>query len=74
MKLDPISVLKFPKDVAKITEIDWAASDRPVIACQDGTIKVYDMNLKTCSSSFDEFILSGNAITLGCEFINKIIF
>ncbi|CAD5125617.1 DgyrCDS13819 [Dimorphilus gyrociliatus] len=57
-KLDPISVLKCPKDVSKITDVDWAASDRPVIVCQDGTIKIFDMNLKTCSSSFDEFILA----------------
>lgn len=31
-------------------DADWATSDKPVILCGDGCVRVYDSGLKTCNS------------------------
>ncbi|XP_067012842.2 WD repeat-containing protein 11 [Anabrus simplex] len=48
-----ISQLKCPKDMVKVLDIDWAASDKPVLATQDGCLRIMDMTL---TSSFSPLI------------------
>nr|CAD7432286.1 unnamed protein product [Timema monikensis] len=48
-----ISQLKCPKDMVKVLDIDWAASDKPVLATQDGCLRVMDMML---TASFSPII------------------
>nr|CAD7396669.1 unnamed protein product [Timema poppensis] len=48
-----ISQLKCPKDMVKVLDIDWAASDKPVLATQDGCLRIMDMML---TASFSPII------------------
>ena len=73
-----ISQLKCPKDMVKVLDIDWAASDKPVLATQDGCLRIMDMILSTSSSPLMDYELQGTnlhyllsitsvkAILLGC--------
>ena len=54
-----MSSIKTPRDIAKITDADWAASDKPVLACADGCVRIMDINLKTGASPMDEHQLPG---------------
>ena len=54
-----ISQLKSPKDFVKIVDIDWGASDRPVLATVDGCIRVMDMTLKTSESPISHYCCKG---------------
>ena len=44
-------------------DIDWGASDRPVLATIDGAIKVYDLHLKICTSPVNNYFTKGNHLT-----------
>ncbi len=48
-----------PKEIAKITDADWAASDKPVLACADGCVRVMDIKFKVGASPLDDHQLSG---------------
>ena len=53
-EIERISMVRCPRDVALVTNIDWAASDRPVYTCVDGTIRVSDLDLTVCTSSMED--------------------
>ncbi|CAG2111089.1 unnamed protein product [Medioppia subpectinata] len=49
--------LKHPRDMNfKVVDIDWAASDRPVLCTSEGTVLVTDMKLRQYSSSMSELL------------------
>ncbi|XP_065339644.1 WD repeat-containing protein 11-like [Cloeon dipterum] len=50
-----IAQLKSPRDIVKVSDIDWAASDKPVLATQDGCLRVMDISLTHCSSPMAEY-------------------
>ncbi|KAJ4431502.1 hypothetical protein ANN_20100 [Periplaneta americana] len=52
-----ISQLKCPKDMVKVLDIDWAASDKPVLATQDGCLRIMDMTLATSYSPLMDYEL-----------------
>lgn len=52
-----ISQLKCPKDMVKVLDIDWAASDKPVLATQDGCLRIMDMILATSYSPLMDYEL-----------------
>jgi len=45
--VDRVACVRCPKDLSKVLDVEWAASDRPILACADGTIRITDI---TCSS------------------------
>ncbi|XP_066990609.1 WD repeat-containing protein 11-like isoform X1 [Macrobrachium rosenbergii] len=45
-----VSQVKSPRDIVKVVDVDWGASDRPVLATIDGCLRVLDMSLKVSSS------------------------
>ncbi|PSN34557.1 WD repeat-containing protein 11 [Blattella germanica] len=52
-----ISQLKCPKDMVKVLDIDWASSDKPVLATQDGCLRIMDMTLTTSYSPLMDYEL-----------------
>ncbi|CAG2205705.1 WDR11 [Mytilus edulis] len=58
-KLEMLSSLKSPKEIAKIIDIDWAGSDRPVIATNDGCVIVFDILLKLSHCKIEDLELPG---------------
>jgi hypothetical protein len=40
-----INELKSPQDIPDVVGVDWAASDRVVLVCQDGSIRVMGLAL-----------------------------
>ncbi|XP_063221643.1 WD repeat-containing protein 11-like [Bacillus rossius redtenbacheri] len=52
---DRISQLKCPKDMVKVLDIDWAASDKPVLATQDGCLRIMDMTLSSSVSPIMDY-------------------
>ncbi|XP_041477434.1 WD repeat-containing protein 11-like [Lytechinus variegatus] len=57
-EMQALSSLKGGKDDRKPVDMDWAASDKPVVLSVDGCLRVYDVHLKTsCWSIADaEFV------------------
>ncbi|ESO13031.1 hypothetical protein HELRODRAFT_63831 [Helobdella robusta] len=49
-----VSQIRCPRDLAQVFCIDWAASDRPVIACSDNTIRITDLELTHCCSAMED--------------------
>ncbi|KAK7074520.1 WD repeat-containing protein 11 [Halocaridina rubra] len=45
-----VSQVKSPRDIVKVVDVDWGASDRPVLATVDGCLRIMDMTLKASSS------------------------
>ena len=56
--------MKTPRDIPKINDLDWAASDKPTLACADGCIRVMDLKFKTGSAPMEYLVLPGNIIIL----------
>lgn len=54
-----LSALKSPKEIAKIVDVDWAGSDRPVLATSDGCVSVYDILLKLSHCKIEDLELPG---------------
>ena len=52
--------VRSPRDVAKVVDVDWGASDRPVLALADGTLRVSDIHLKATSSPVAQYCMPGN--------------
>ncbi len=40
-----INELKSPQDIPEVVGVDWAASDRVLLACQDGGIRIMGLGL-----------------------------
>jgi hypothetical protein len=40
-----INELKSPQEIPEVVGVDWAASDRVVLVCQDGSIRVMGLAL-----------------------------
>ena len=38
------------REYLNVLDADWSASDRPLLACSDGTLRVFDMSLNKCNS------------------------
>ena len=51
--------MKCPKDMPKISDVDWAASDRPALACTDGTVRIMDLKFSQGSSPLEDGQLAG---------------
>ena len=64
--MELVSSIKSPKEIPKVTDADWAASDKPVLACQDGCLRIMDIKLRTGSSPMEEHQLPGmfNSLSL----------
>lgn len=45
--------------MVKVLDIDWAASDKPVLLTQDGCLRVMDMGLSTSSSPIVDYEFQG---------------
>jgi hypothetical protein len=43
------------RDYLSILDAEWSASDRPLLACSDGSIRVFDISLQQCSSCMGEY-------------------
>ncbi|XP_013381759.1 WD repeat-containing protein 11 isoform X1 [Lingula anatina] len=56
--LEQVSSLKCPKELPRINDIDWAASDKPVLATADGCIRVADLDLKGAMATLEEYHLT----------------
>ncbi|XP_078587664.1 WD repeat-containing protein 11-like isoform X3 [Branchiostoma floridae x Branchiostoma japonicum] len=52
--VEMVSSVKCPRDMAKVIDIDWASSDKPVLACDDGTVRVSDMDMKNACAPVTE--------------------
>ena len=53
---DLVNELRSPKDlVSRPVDIDWAASDRPVVATQDGCLRVMSLALNGSSSPIMDY-------------------
>lgn len=46
--------------MVKVLDIDWATSDRPVLATQDGCLRIMDLNLTTSTSALLDYLYEGN--------------
>lgn len=44
-----------PREMPKVQDIDWAATDRPALATSDGCIRITDIPLKFCSSPLQDY-------------------
>ena len=44
-EMEFINEVKSPQDVPEVVGVDWAASDRVVLACQDGGIRLMGLGL-----------------------------
>ncbi|XP_077544375.1 WD repeat-containing protein 11-like isoform X1 [Haemaphysalis longicornis] len=42
--------VRSPQDLPTVTDVDWAKSDKLVLATSDGCVRVVDMEMKSCSS------------------------
>lgn len=54
-----VSQMKSPKTVMKVLDIDWGASDRPVLATVDGCIRILDIQLKSSCSPINLYFTKG---------------
>lgn len=50
--------VRCPQDLPGITDVDWAKSDKIVVATSDGCIRIMDMEMKSCSSAVHDHLQS----------------
>ncbi|XP_070541595.1 WD repeat-containing protein 11-like isoform X2 [Ptychodera flava] len=55
--VEQVSNIRSPREIAKITDVEWATSDKPILATNDGCIRVFDLSLKVCSSPSEELAI-----------------
>jgi hypothetical protein len=53
------SSYKIPKDGSPSVDLDWLASDLPLLIQTSGCLQVMDLDLKTCSSAMAHMNLHG---------------
>lgn len=63
-KLEVYSSYKVPKDSSNLVDLDWLASDLPILAHANGSIQIIDMELKRSSSAMPEMDLNGKTFTI----------
>ncbi|KAF4521502.1 hypothetical protein B566_EDAN001802 [Ephemera danica] len=51
-----VSQLRSPRDCPKVLDVDWAASDKPVLAMQDGCLRIMDVSLATSTSPLIDYV------------------
>ncbi|XP_077991912.1 WD repeat-containing protein 11-like isoform X2 [Glandiceps talaboti] len=56
--VEQVSNLRSPREIAKVTDVEWATSDKPILATNDGCFRVFDINLKVCSSPLEDLSIS----------------
>lgn len=59
MQYERLAQLKCPKDMVKVVDIDWAAPDTPVLATEDGCLRVMDCKLTQSASSLPDYTFKG---------------
>ena len=59
LQVERLSSVKCPRDMAKLCDADWAASDRPVLASVDGCVRLMDMEFTSGCSPLEEHQLTG---------------
>lgn len=42
-----------------VEDVDWATSDKPIVLGNDGCVRVYDSELKSCHSVFNVLEMNG---------------
>ncbi|CAH1783668.1 unnamed protein product [Owenia fusiformis] len=57
-EVEVVTSIKSPRDLPKIHDADWAASDKPVLSCADGCLRVTDIKMKNSSSPMEEYLLT----------------
>lgn len=58
---EKIGQLKCPQDMVKVFDIDWASSDRPILATQDGCLRIMDIHLYKSSSPIKSYEFQGTS-------------
>jgi len=53
--VERVASVRSPKDLAKVVDVEWAASDRPVLACADGCVRVMDIACSVNFSPLDDY-------------------
>ena len=53
-EVEKVVTVRCPKDMSRVADIDWAASDRPVLACADGCVRIMDLNCVSGCSTMDD--------------------
>lgn len=43
------------RDYLSVLDADWCGSDRPILACSDGSLRVFDMTLQQCNSAVSDY-------------------
>lgn len=51
--------LKSPQDMSKVLDAEWAGSDRPVLATEEGCIQMTDLSLRKSTCQVEERELPG---------------
>ena len=59
IQVELVSSLKSPRDVPKVNDAEWAGSDRPVLACADGCVRIMDILLRQGCSPIEEHQITG---------------
>lgn len=54
-----LSVLRFPKEIGRVNDVDWVASDKLALSIADGYITITDASLKTFMSPLIDLPLAG---------------
>ncbi|KAH9489673.1 WD repeat-containing protein 11, partial [Bulinus truncatus] len=49
--------IKSPKDISKVTDIDWAGSDRPALVTSHSTVHICDLTMKSATSGVENWDL-----------------
>ena len=58
-QVELISSVKTPRDLAKVNDADWVASDKPALACADGCLRVMDLMFQHGSAPVCDYQLQG---------------
>lgn len=45
--------------MVKVVDIDWAAADAPVLATEDGCLRIMDIKLSTSASPLPDYTYQG---------------
>ena len=43
------------REYLSVLDADWCASDRPLVACSDGSLRVFDLALQQCNSPLTDY-------------------
>ena len=52
------SSVKSPRDGGKVLDVEWASSDKPILASIDGCIRITDIPMKIACGPFEDSALS----------------